>query len=332
VFRPKIMLAGMLVLIACTAAADPVKLRMGWVLTPPELPPVLFEEPGIAKHLGTSYSYEPIHFTSSSLIVTALATGDVDISPLTVFTAAAAIENAKIEDLRVLADEFQDGVDGYFSQEFMVRKDSGIARIEDLKGKVYGSIGIGSIGDVGVRVLLRRHGLSDKRDYSVVEVQSANLVPMLAAGKVDLIAAGGILYFDPYLQSIAHPLFALKDVYGTTEASVFVSRAGFLAKNRPAVVDFFEDMLRAAHWYADPANRTRAAQIIARFTKLPPERFETWIFTHDDMYRDPNGLPDLDALQRTFGIVRDAGLLKEDIDAKAHADLSLIREAAARLK
>jgi sulfonate transport system substrate-binding protein len=331
-FRSKIVQAGMLVLVACTASADPVKLRVGWVLTPPELPPVLFEEPGIAKHLGTSYSYEPMHFTSSSLIVTALATGDVDISPLTVFTVAAAIENAKIEDLRILADEFQDGVDGYFSQEFMVRKDSGIATIEDLRGKVYGSIGIGSIGDIAVRVLLRRHGLSDKRDYSVVEAQSANLVPMLAAGKVDLITAQGIYYYDPYLQSIARPLFAMKDAYGTTQASVFVSRAGFLAKNRPAVVDFFEDMLRAVHWYTDPTNRTRAAQIIARFTKLPPERFESWIFTHDDLYRDPNGLPDLDALQRTFGIERDAGLLKEDIDAKAFADLSIIREAAARLK
>jgi NitT/TauT family transport system substrate-binding protein len=214
----------------------------------------------------------------------------------------------------------------------MVRKDSGIARIEDLKGKVYGSIGIGSIGDIAVRVLLRRHGLSDKRDYSVVEAQSANLVPMLAAGKVDLITAQGIYYYDPYLRSIAQPLFAMKDAYGTTQASVFVSRAGFLAKNRPAVVDFLEDMLRAVHWYTDPANITRAAQIIARFTKLPPERFEPWIFTHDDLYRDPNGLPDLDALQRTFGIERDAGLLKEDIDAKAYADLSLIREAAARLK
>ena len=331
-FRSTILQAGMLAIVACTASADPVKLRMGWVLTPPELPPVLFEEPGIAKHLGTSYIYEPFHFTSSSLIVTALATGDIDISPLTVFTVAAAIQNAKIEDLRILADEFQDGVDGYFSQEFMVRKDSGIARIEDLKGKVFGSIGIGRIGDIAVRVLLRRHGLSDKRDYSVVEAQSANLVPMLAAGKVDLIAAQGIFYFDPYLQSIAKPLFTQKDAYGTTQASVFVSRAGFLARNRPAVVDFFEDMLRAVHWYTDPANRTRAAQIIARFTKLPPERFEPWIFTHDDLYRDPNGLPDLDALQRTFGIERDAGLLKEDIDAKAFADLSIIREAAARLK
>jgi len=249
-----------------------------------------------------------------------------------VFTLAAAIQNAKLEDLRILADEFQDGVGDYFSQTFMVRKDSGINRIEDLKGKVFGSIGIGSIGDVAVRVLLRKHGLEDKRDYSVIEAPSSSLVPMMQAKKIDMLAAQGIFFFDPALQEIAKPLFTEKDAFGPSQASVFVGRTPFLMAHRAAVVDFFEDMLRSVRWYTDPANRSDAVKIIADFSKLPPERFSGWIFTHQEQYRDPNGIPDLQSLQRVFGIEKDAGLLKHDLVAADYADLSYVKEAGARLK
>ncbi|HEY1505023.1 MAG TPA: ABC transporter substrate-binding protein, partial [Stellaceae bacterium] len=331
--KPRIIvLVALVIAFATPSWADPVKIRMGWVLTPPELPPVFFAKPGIAKHLGVTYTYEPTHFNSSSPIVTALASGDIDLSPLTVFTLAAAIQNAKIEDLRILADEFQDGVGDYFSQTFMVRKDSGINRIEDLKGKVFGSIGIGSIGDVAVRVLLHKHGLEDKRDYSVIEAPSASLVPMLQAKKIDMLAAQGLFFFDPGLQEIAKPLFTQKDAFGPTETSVFVGRKPFLTANHAAVVDFFEDMLRAVRWYTDPANRNEAIKIIADFSKLPPERFSGWIFTKQEQYRDPNGIPDLVSLQRVFGVEKDAGLLKRDLVAGDYADLSYIKEAATRLQ
>ena len=86
-----VFFVGLLIALATPCWADPVKIRMGWVLTPPELPPVFFAKPGIARHLGMSYTYDPIHFSSSSPIVTALAAGEIDLSPLTVFTLAAAI-------------------------------------------------------------------------------------------------------------------------------------------------------------------------------------------------------------------------------------------------
>src|SRR6185437_982694 len=97
-----------------------------------------------------------------------------------------------------------------------------------------GTIGIGSIGDVAVRVLLRKHGLEDKRDYSVIEAPSSSLVPMLQAKKIDMLAAQGIFFFDPALQAIAKPLFTQKDAFGPTEASVFVGRTPFLKANRAA--------------------------------------------------------------------------------------------------
>jgi NitT/TauT family transport system substrate-binding protein len=89
--------------------------------------------------------------------------------------------------------------------------------------------------------------------------------------------------------------------------------------------------LRILHWYLDPKNHDAAAEIASQLTKQPPERFG-WIFTKDDYYRDPNLMPDLDALQRNVDMTHDLGFVKASFDVKAHSDLSLIQEAAKRLK
>ena len=66
-------------------------------------------------------------------------------------------------------------------------------------------------------------------------------------------------------------------------------------------------------------------------TKVPPERFG-WLFTKQDTYRDPDLLPNLEALQRNVDTTQELGFVKHKIDVAKHADLSLVKEAASRLK
>src|SRR5262249_44809045 len=112
---------------------------------------------------------------------------------------------------------------------------------------------------------------------------------------------------------------------------VWTARKSFTDKNRAAMVDFMEDTLRIVRWYLDPANHKEATEIAARVTKQPAERFG-WLFTKQDSYRDPNMLPDLDALQKNVDMTRDLGFVKSNLDVKKHADLSIVEEAAKRLK
>jgi NitT/TauT family transport system substrate-binding protein len=109
------------------------------------------------------------------------------------------------------------------------------------------------------------------------------------------------------------------------------ARKPFIDAHRAALVDFLEDSLRILHWYLDPKNHEAAAEIASQLTKQPPERFG-WIFTKDDYYRDSNLMPDLDALQKNVDMTRDLGFARASFDVKAHSDLSLIQEAAKRLK
>ena len=56
-----------------------------------------------------------------------------------------------------------------------------------------------------------------------------------------------------------------------------------------------------------------------------------WAFTDRDQYRNPNGPPNLKALQANLRLQKQGGLLNEDIDVKKYSDLSMVEEAAKRL-
>jgi NitT/TauT family transport system substrate-binding protein len=154
---------------------------------------------------------------------------------------------------------------------------------------------------------------------------------VLADKKADLIPEVPPFAFDPALRAIATPLFTNRDVMGLTQLLVWCARQSFIDKNRAAMVDFMEDTLRITGWYLDPKNHAEVAAISAKLTKQPPERFG-WPFTKDDYFHAPGMKPDLDALQRNVSVVKDIGIVNTNMDVKKHSDLSLIEEAAKRLK
>jgi sulfonate transport system substrate-binding protein len=123
----------------------------------------------------------------------------------------------------------------------------------------------------------------------------------------------------------------MKQAMGRSQMIMLAARTGFLAKNHAALDDFFEDLLRGIHWMLDPANRTQAIALAARAAKLPPERLAQFYLTAKDYYRDPDGLPDLAALQRTIDTQRKLGFLKTNFDAAKYVDLSFVKRAERRI-
>ena len=329
----KLMLAGLWALAFASAAAAqaPVKIRVAWVAPVSNWASILLEKKDLARHLGKSYTLEPVRFAGTPPMITALATGELEVANLAYSTLALAIQNAGIDDLRIIADEFRDGAPGYYSQEYFVLKDGPIKTAADLKGKVVATNAVGSAVDVATRAMLRKSGLEDKRDYTVIEAPFPTMRAMIAEKKVDLVP--GVLPFslDPELRKIATPLFKQRDAIGVTQMIVWAARKSFTDPHRAAMVDFMEDTLRIVRWYLDPANQKEAAAIAARVTRQPAERFG-WLFTKNDYYRDPNMLPDLDALQRNVDMTRDLGFVKTSLDVKKYTDLSIVEEAARRLK
>lgn len=314
------------------SSAEPYHLRIGWVVAPADLVTLMFVKPGLAPHAGKSYVPELTHFAGTPAEMTALATGELDCAALAYSTFALGIENAGMADLRIIADEFQDGVPGYHTNDFVVRKDSPIKTVEDLKGKVLASNQTGSAVDMALRAMLAKYHLQDKRDLTIIEVRFPDQKAMLKEGKVDLITA--VLPFgeDPELLSVSRRLFTQEEAMGRSQMIIRVARDGFLQKHRAEMVDFLEDYLHTLHYLSDPAHRQEALEIIADATKQKPSLYADWVFTKKDYYRDPDGLPNLQALQANVDLQHKLGFLRAPLQVEKYADLSIAKDAAQRLE
>jgi len=312
-------------------SAEVPTIRFAWVVAPTQLPPYMFSKDGIARHLGKSYRFDTVHFSGTPAMITALAADQIDVALLAYSSFALAVENARMTDLRVIAGEFQDGVKGYNTNQYMVLKDSPIKTVEDLKGKVLASNSTGSAVDMAIRAMLREHHLNDRRDVTIVSVAFPNMRATLSEHKVDFVATPLPFSRDAQLLAIARPLFTQVDAMGETQMLIWVARAGFLQKNHAAMVDFLEDALRARRFFIDPANHQEAVALAAKFVKQPAAKFD-WLFTKGDYYRDPNGIPNITALQSNIDTQHRLGFLKTDFDVRKYIDLDIVKAAAARLK
>jgi NitT/TauT family transport system substrate-binding protein len=319
------------VLIVGAAQAQPVKIRISYVVAPSDWAPLLPEKPDLLHHNGKSYQLEVVRVVGTPALVQAMANDEIQIGNHSYSSLGIAIQNAGMDDLRIISDQFQDGVPGKSTTRYYVLKDSPIQKVEDLKGKVVSSNAAGSAVDVAMRAMLKKHGLEDKRDYTHVEAPLPAQTPMLLDKKADLISSVVPFQYDPRLRDQARILFTQRDIFGITQMIVLTARKSFIDKNRAALVDFMEDNLRVVRWYLDPKNHDEAVKIASKLTKIPPERFP-WLFTDQDYARNGNLMPDMKALQANVNATRELGFIKAPLDVQKYTDLSIVQEAAARLK
>jgi NitT/TauT family transport system substrate-binding protein len=317
--------------LASSGRAEPLLIRNSYVVPVSDWAPLLVAKKDLARHWGKSYEMDAVRYQGTPAMITALAAGELDIANLAYSTLGIAIENAGMSDLRVIADQFRDGVPGYFSNQFFVRKDSGIKRIEDLKGKVLATNLIGTGVDIAMKAGLKKHGLIDKRDYTVIEAPFPTMPAILNEKKADLVAAVMPFALNPTLNEIGFPLYNQVEGLGSSQFVFWTARQSWIDKHRAVLFDFMEDMLRIERWYLDPKHHHEVTKIASSLLKIPPERLG-WLFTKQDYYRDLDMMPDLAALQRNIDTTADLGFIKARFDVKQHSDLSLIAEAAKRLK
>jgi sulfonate transport system substrate-binding protein len=320
-----------LVLSATGSRAEPLRVRVAWVAPLTDWASIWLEKKDLAVHYGKSYLFESVRFPGTPPMITAMANNELEIGSLAFSTLPIAIANAGMDDMRVLTDVFQDGVDGYYSNEFDVLADGPIKKVEDLKGKVVAINAQSSAVDVGMKAMLHKHGLEPNRDYTVIEAPFPAMRAMLAEKKADLISAVRPFSLDPELKKISRTLFTSRDAVGLSQYLVWNARKPFIDANRAAIVDLLEDSVRIVHWYLDPKNHDAAAEIAARVTKQPADRFG-WLFGKEDYYHQPDMRPDLDALQKNVDVTHELGFTRASFDVKAHSDLSLLEEALKRLK
>jgi len=314
------------------ARAEPWKIRVGWVTAPTHMQPIIDalqkRRPELFPNAGKSYVVESVHFQGTTPQIQALAINELEIASFGPEALALAVGNAHL-DVRMIADVFQDGVPGYTSVTYVVRKDSPIHKVEDLRGKAVASNAIGSFGDSAMRIMMRKHGLSDA-DFTTVEVKFPTMPAMLDEGKVEMI---NLLPKFRYMltQGKYRVLFTGADSEGRIQAVLWAMRADVIAAHRPALVDFLEDHVRAVRWLLDPAHHEETVALVSEVTKQASDQV-AYVYTKDDTYHSPDGLPDVQATQRALDVELQYHLIKQAITiSPKYVDLGPIKEADRRL-
>jgi NitT/TauT family transport system substrate-binding protein len=150
----------------------------------------------------------------------------------------------------------------------IVRKDSGIKSIADLKGKAIAAPTVGAVIHVATLYWLKKNGV-DPSSIRAVEVPFPNMGDQLKAGNVDavealepfagaLMAAGNVALGDPLLSAGDEVLFPF-----------WISDGAWARANRP-VIKAWIDALTEAKGYMD-ANPADARAVLAKYSRLPPE-------------------------------------------------------------
>lgn len=325
---PSVIAPMIVVLSACSMPAiAQQKIRAAWSQTPGHLLPLIFTGKHGLVHYGKSYTVELVRMQASGPMMQALVAGEIEMGALATTMLYVLTNNAKT-DVRLVADVIQDRP-GWWSSPFMVRNDSGISKVEDLRGRRVGTASIGASSDTAMRTYLRRHGLTDK-DFNTIEVAFGNIPAMLMAGKIDM----GII-LPQFQKSVDHavvkPLFTMNDATGSQQTVGIIMKKDVIDKNRAVLLDVFEDYVRGTRWFLDPANRDAAIKVAMEFTKQPRESLD-YFLTKNDYFRDPDARPYLEGAQKALDVSHEAGVFPNKFDVKPYVDTSLIDEAKARIK
>ncbi len=327
--------AGLLALAAAgvasrTAGAEPVVIRLAYGATPATMGGLVFEKTDVMRHYGKSYVVKRSFFPASSQQIQAFAAKEIDVGFLAYPSFASAIVNANAE-LTIWGGGLRECVPGYYSQTWAVLETSPVRSVDDLRGRRVAVPAFGTGTDGGLRIFLKKKGLSPGKDVEIVEVNWPNQEAMLRQGKVDAAVFLPDFWRSAVAKGGIRRLFDFCEGTGYVQTLVEVVRSEFLRAHRGAMQDFVEDYVRGLRWFLDPANHKQAVEITAKFSKRPPEAFEGWVFTREDHYHDEWAWPDMSAFQRNIDQFYELGMLPRKVDAAKYADLSLVTEAKKRI-
>ena len=312
------------------ATAAPVNIRYatGGGIGPNEMETIIFLDhlkQNVLKNYGKAYTLEMTFTRGTPEAATLLASGQADLATLSFSVFATVIaKNAVPAGLTIISDNYQDGHPGNATNTFFVPADSPIKTIADLKGKKVGINAFGSAVDLVLRVVLKKNGLDPRKDVQIVEIAFPNMAPAIREKRVDC----GVLVI-PFLAAEApkgdlRPLFTGGDAFGPSSVIFQVTNNAFLKANEAAVRGFLADYVDGLAWYSDPANRTKAIELIADFTKSPKAVLDSYFATPRDYFRDPNGCVSAATIQKPIDAMFEEKLIDQRVDASKYLNLGLL--------
>ncbi len=310
-------------------ATERLKLKIGWVQGTPATALFVAQEKGFFE--AEKIEAELIPFASGPQNVAAVAAREIQFgtSATVPYLAYLSHVHSKRQEIIAIASLFSNGSEeflssGYVKSDrvlpsgfFVVRKDSDIRKIEDLKGKkIAAGNGLGTSPELYTRRILKEHGLSPK-DMTYTTLGFEMMPGAIGAGTVD-----GAFVWEPFY-SIARSKYELRTLFTDTDVEKLLSPhsdkpwgAGgimviasreYAAANRETVVRFMRAYKRALNWTWK--NMAEAKLITAKFAKYDPAIAKAMVITPGP--RD--GKVPMDSMRKIQSLMLEAGVLQQAV-------------------
>jgi NitT/TauT family transport system substrate-binding protein len=225
----------------------------------------------------------------------------------------------------VILGEFLEERKPYFTTPWMVRKDSGIDSLDDLRGKTVATNAVGGSTDYLQDFYIEQQaGLRPDRDYKKAEVPFGQMQETLLSGRVDMG-----LFPQPFYGAInatgeVKPMFRLTDQIEPFVQIMNGCRRDFVEDHQAAMRAFQDDWMQVARWIKDPANRDEVIDASAEATKIPANVLKKFLVTKQDFFRPERGAISVDALQEEWDFFRERGGIQQDLKVTDYlSDLSV---------
>jgi NitT/TauT family transport system substrate-binding protein len=309
------------------AAVPTIRFANGGAVAPNEIETLMtteFFQKNVLKNYGKTYELESTFTRGTPEAAALMAAGRVDIACLSFpIFATSVLKDAVPGGMSIIADVFQDGRKGYASNTFFVLED-GPKTIQDLKGKKVAINAFGSAVDLELRVVLKKNGLDPKKDVQIVEVSFPTMGPALREKRVD--CAVMVLPFMAVEVSKGglRPLFTGADAFPTFSVVFMAARNDFIKQSGDLVKAWAADYAGMLQWLYTPANRAKAVEVVAAFTKSPAAVLDTYFLTDRDYYRERTGCIDASKLQPAIDAMAREGFLPSTVDIGKYINTSFL--------
>ncbi|MFO7993027.1 MAG: ABC transporter substrate-binding protein [Marinobacter sp.] len=316
------LFAFLLGLVATAPAMAAEEFRVGYVRVMDDAQAMLAYEAGLYEKYGLDA--ELIEFTSGTDLIKGIVGGQLDIGVLgfsNAFTWAS-----KGADLKIVGGAQR----GYHS--LLVREDSGIESVEDLRGKNLASQKQGSTADIVLKgVMLDNAGLTPS-DLNIMGVAPSVAIQSLVGGRVD-----AAFLFEPY-DRIAQLVAPVKQIYEIGEVWPFpcmvVITSGETLEKRKDVLWAALDAQREAIDMLESDPENAAPYITDYFIRepvvksrnqgdVPSEQVITEAIKTNDFSAKLTE-DDINRMKELAGIMQEQGILKAEgeFDVDALLDMS----------
>ncbi len=312
------------------ARAAPVTIRFatGGGIGPNEMETIIYldyMQKNVLKGYGKDYNLDMTFTRGTPEAGTLLAAGQADMATLSFAVFATSIlKNIVPGGMTIVSDNYQDGHAGYAQNTFFVLKDSPIKTTQDLKGKKVAINAFGSAVDLALRVKLKKDGIDPRKDLTIVEVAFPNQAAAIREKRIDC----GIMILPFMNAEIAkgdlRALFTGGDAFGPYSVIFQVVTNEFLKKNPEAVKSFLADYVRGLQWFYDKANRAKAVEITAAFTKSPAATLDSYFMTERDYYRDHNGCVSAKSIQTPIDAMFNEGFIDKPVKVADYINMSYL--------